>query len=87
VRGVQQYVIKFVSDFFGFLQVLWFPPPKNLTAPIITEILNFGTIYIYINKINDILFAFCPADAAIVATIALSDICMIYRQHLTPKST
>ena len=39
----------------------------------------------YINKINYILFPFCPADAAIAATIPLADICMIYWQHLTPK--
>jgi hypothetical protein len=38
-------------------------------------------------KINYILFPFCPADAAIVATIPVADICMIYWQHLTPKST
>ena len=34
-RGVQHYVIKFVSDlqqFGGFLWVLWFPPPIKLTA-------------------------------------------------------
>ena len=36
-RGVQHYVIKFVSDWRkvgGFLQVLWFPPPIKLTATI-----------------------------------------------------
>jgi hypothetical protein len=34
-RGVQHYVIKFVSDLrqvSGFLRVLWFPPPIKLTA-------------------------------------------------------
>jgi hypothetical protein len=36
---------------------------------------------------NYILFSFCPADAAIVANIPLANICMIYWQHLTPKST
>ena len=33
-RGVQHYVIKFVSDLrqvVGFLRVLWFPPPIKLT--------------------------------------------------------
>jgi len=33
-RGVQHYVLKFVSDLrqvCGFLQVLWFPPPIKLT--------------------------------------------------------
>jgi hypothetical protein len=29
-----------------------------------------------------ILFPFCPADSAIVATLPLADICMIYWQHL-----
>jgi hypothetical protein len=36
-RGVQHYVIKFVSDLWqvgGFLRVLWFPPPIKLTATI-----------------------------------------------------
>jgi hypothetical protein len=36
-RGVQHYVIEFVSDLrqvSGFLQVLWFPPPIKLTAMI-----------------------------------------------------
>jgi hypothetical protein len=36
-RGVQHYVIKFVSDLRqvgGFLQVLWFPPQIKLTATI-----------------------------------------------------
>ena len=36
-RGVQHYVIKFVSDLrqvSGFLRVLWFPPPIKLTAMI-----------------------------------------------------
>jgi hypothetical protein len=31
-RGVQHYVIKFVSDLrqgVGYLRILWFPPPKN----------------------------------------------------------
>jgi hypothetical protein len=40
--GVQHYVIKFVSDLRqdgGFLLVLRFPPPKQLTANGITEIL------------------------------------------------
>jgi len=31
-RGVQHYVIKFVSDLMVFLQVLWFPSPIKLTA-------------------------------------------------------
>ena len=37
VRGVQHYVIKFVSDLRqvgGFLRVLRFPPPIELTAKI-----------------------------------------------------
>jgi hypothetical protein len=36
-------VIKFVSDLRqvdGFLPVLWFPPPRKLTAMEITEILK-----------------------------------------------
>jgi hypothetical protein len=36
-RGVQHYVIKFVSDLRqvgDFLWVLWFPPPIKLTATI-----------------------------------------------------
>jgi hypothetical protein len=36
-RGVQHYVIKFVSDLRqvgGFLRVLRFPPPLKLTATI-----------------------------------------------------
>jgi len=36
-RGIQHYVIKFVSDlrqFGGLLRVLWFPPPIKLTATI-----------------------------------------------------
>jgi hypothetical protein len=36
-RGVQHYVIKFVSDLLqvgGFLRVLWFPPSIKLTATI-----------------------------------------------------
>ena len=36
-RGVQHYVIKFVSDLRqvgGFLQILRFPPPIKLTATI-----------------------------------------------------
>jgi hypothetical protein len=36
-RGVQHYVIKFVSDFRhvnGFDWVLWFPAPIQLTATI-----------------------------------------------------
>jgi hypothetical protein len=36
-RGVQHYVIKFVSDLRqvgDFLRVLWFPPPIKLTATI-----------------------------------------------------
>jgi hypothetical protein len=36
-RGVQHYVIKFVSDLRqvdGFLRALWFPPPIQLTATI-----------------------------------------------------
>ena len=36
-RGVQHYVIKFVSDLLqvgGFLRVLWFPPPIKLTVTI-----------------------------------------------------
>jgi len=36
-RGVQQYVIKFVSNLRqvgGFLWVLWFPPPIKLAATI-----------------------------------------------------
>ena len=35
--SIQHYVIKFVSDLrqiTSFLQVLWFPPPINLTATI-----------------------------------------------------
>jgi hypothetical protein len=31
---------------------------------------------------NYILLPFCLADSAIVATIPLADICMIYRQRL-----
>jgi hypothetical protein len=34
VYSIQHYVIKFVSDLQqvgGFLQVLWFPPPRKLT--------------------------------------------------------
>ena len=37
VYSIQHYVIKFVSDFRqvdGFLRVLQFPPPINLTASI-----------------------------------------------------
>ena len=41
---------------------------------------------IYINKINMtqvvFLFPFCTADSAIVATVPLADIFMIYRQYL-----
>jgi hypothetical protein len=36
VYSIQHYVIKFVSDLChvgGFLRVLLFPPPINLTAP------------------------------------------------------
>ena len=36
-RGVQHYVIKFVSDLRqvgGFLRILWFPPPIKLTVMI-----------------------------------------------------
>jgi len=36
-RGVQHYVIKFVSDLRqvgGFLGVLWFPPPIKMSATI-----------------------------------------------------
>jgi len=36
-RGVQHYLITFVSDLRqvgGFLRVLWFPPPLTLTATI-----------------------------------------------------
>ena len=42
VYSMQHYVIKFVSDLQqvgGFLQVLLFPPPIKLAAPLITEIL------------------------------------------------
>ena len=35
---------------------------------------DFWTIYI--DKINYILFPFCPGDSAIIATILLADICM-----------
>ena len=42
--------------------------------------------YIYINKINisQVFFLFlnCPADSAIVATVPLADIFMIYWQYL-----
>ena len=41
--------------------------------------------YIYINKVNIsfyILFPFCTADSAIVATVPLANICMIYWQYL-----
>jgi hypothetical protein len=37
VYSIQHYVIKFVSDLqqiYGFLQVLWLPPPIKLTATI-----------------------------------------------------
>jgi hypothetical protein len=37
VYSIQHYVIKFVSDLQqvgGFLQLLWFPQPKKLTATI-----------------------------------------------------
>ena len=37
VYSIQHYVTKFVSDLRqvdGFLGVLWFPPPKKLTATI-----------------------------------------------------
>ena len=37
VYWIQHYVIKFVSDLqqvSGFLRVLWFPPPIELTATI-----------------------------------------------------
>ena len=37
VNSIKHYVIKFVSDLRqvgGFLRVLWFPPPINLTATI-----------------------------------------------------
>ena len=36
VYSIQHYVVKFVSDLqvSGFLQVLWFPPPINLTTMI-----------------------------------------------------
>jgi hypothetical protein len=42
MRGVQHYVIKFVSDLQqvgGFLRVLRFPPPIKLARHDITEIL------------------------------------------------
>ena len=42
VYSMQHYVIKFVSDLRQvgcFLQVLLFPPPIKLAAPLITEIL------------------------------------------------
>ena len=41
-RGVQHYVIKFVSDLWqvgGFLRVLRFPPPNKTDRHDITEIL------------------------------------------------
>jgi hypothetical protein len=41
-RGVQHYVIKFVSDLqqvSGFFWVLWFPPPIKTNRHNITEIL------------------------------------------------
>jgi hypothetical protein len=37
VDSIQQYMIKFVGDLRqvgGFIRVLWFPPPINLTATI-----------------------------------------------------
>jgi len=37
VYSIQHYVIKFLSDLqqvYGFLRVLWFPPPIKLTATI-----------------------------------------------------
>ena len=40
---MQHYVIKFVSNLWhvgGFHWVLWFPPPRKLTAMEITEILK-----------------------------------------------
>ena len=47
-RGVQHYVIKFVSDlrqFGGFLRVLQFLPPINLTAKIYWNIVESGVKY------------------------------------------
>ena len=52
-RGVQHYVIKFVSDLWQlgcFLQVLWFPPPTKLMPQYNWNIVESGVniIYIYI---------------------------------------
>jgi hypothetical protein len=47
-RGVQRYVIKFVSDMRqvdGFHRVVWFPRPIKLTAKIYIEILYFTFIF------------------------------------------
>ena len=44
-RGVQHYVMKFVSDLrqvSGFLWVIWFPPPIKLTS-----VLNMPVLSIY----------------------------------------
>jgi len=57
-RGVQHYVIKFVSDLRqvgGFLRVLWFPPPCNkIDSNDIAEIL----LKVVLNtiKLNQILY-------------------------------
>ena len=42
-RGVQHYVMKFVSDLrqvSGFLLVLWFPPPIKLTSDLKMTVLS-----------------------------------------------
>jgi hypothetical protein len=53
-RGVQHYVIKFVS---GFLWVLRFPPPLKLTATNIAEIL----LKVALNTIKQTLINFKSA--------------------------
>ena len=59
-RGVQHYVIKFVSDLrqvSGFLRVLRFPPPLKLTLTNIAEIL----LKVALNTIKQTLINFKSA--------------------------
>jgi len=54
VYSIQHYMIKFVSDLRqvgGFLRVLWFLPPINITEILLKVVLN--TIILTLTKCND----------------------------------
>jgi hypothetical protein len=81
-RGVQHYVIKFVSDLRqvgGFLWVLWFPPPIKLTQLYIISKFWLSRIYfVVLNKSLCISTDLTPFFSKWPSTIVCIYYCQTY---------